>query len=141
MADGFKLNFPRVKVAKVATRAVRKAMETVARRETQRLKRSLSTPYPPASSPFKKPHRRTGNLQRGAKYIVNTRGVFQLVTSVGYGKFLQKGTRNMAPRHIVNAADVTRINKFIHKLAKAAVPDKRASRGFRIPRGATKGLG
>jgi len=62
MAQGFVLNFPRVRVAKVATRAVRKAKEIVARRETQKLKRSLSTPYPPVSRPFAKPHRRTGSL-------------------------------------------------------------------------------
>ena len=141
MAQGFVLTFPRVRVAKVATRAVRKAKEIVAQRETQKLKRSLSTPYPPASSAFAKPHRRTGRLQRGAKYQVDSRGNFQLVTKVVYGKFLQKGTRKMAPRHIVNAKDVTRIGKLIQRLAKAAVPDKRATRGFRIPRGAVKGLG
>jgi HK97 gp10 family phage protein len=69
------------------------------------IKRSISTPYPPASKPGKPPHRRTGRLKRSIKRFENKE---MLIVRIGtdesapYWRFLEAGTKFMAARPFLN---------------------------------------
>ncbi len=68
---------------------------------TKELRQSISTKYPPASSPGNPPHRRTGKLHASASTDTNERGQ-TVITTVGtnapYAGFLEEGTSRMAAR-------------------------------------------
>jgi len=82
------------------------------------LKVSVSTPYPPASSPGKPPHQRTGKLKNSITVTGTKDGL--TIRSVNYGLFLNEGTGTILPRPWVNKG-ITRNRAAITKIVKAEV--------------------
>jgi HK97 gp10 family phage protein len=63
-----------------------------------RIRRNLSTPYPPASDPGEYPHRRTGELRRSVQLQQGKTGTVRVGANVPHGRFLELGTSIMEPR-------------------------------------------
>lgn len=76
-------------------------MELAAAHIVRKIKASLNTPYPPASSPGEEPHRRTGTLRSSVDYWINRK---TLEVDIGvnidapYWQHLEFGTVNMEAR-------------------------------------------
>lgn len=89
--------------------AVAKGMETAGKVLAASTVRSISTPYPPASSPGQPPHRRSGGLAGAVGHRVSRKGsTVELSVGVPAGspvarqaQALQKGTARMAARPFV----------------------------------------
>jgi HK97 gp10 family phage protein len=66
-----------------------------------RIKKSIGTQYPPASSPGEPPHKRTGGLQNSVGYNVTVAGPsanLEVTATAPYAAYLEYGTENMAAR-------------------------------------------
>lgn len=103
-------------------------LEEAARSLAWHIRRSISTPYPPASEPGEPPHRRTGTLYRGVGSTVNRQTLVARIVvdrKVFYWKFLERGTSMMDPRPFVRPMVLKR--RRITKETVAAA----ARRGFR----------
>lgn len=77
-----------------------------------RVKRRVSTPYPPASSPGRPPHLRSGALMRSIRsQTVSGRGGVRLLltATVHYAGFLQRGTSRMAARPFLGLREDARV--------------------------------
>lgn len=87
---------------------IRKVMQerlvVVAKMLLEKLRRNISTPYPPASNPGEFPHLRTGNVRMGLTFHADFGGMRVFVTNdyrkKGHpiGKYLEEGTSIMAAR-------------------------------------------
>jgi len=62
------------------------------------VKLNIGEAYPPASSPHKSPHARTGALQRSIDYHMVGDGEGVVTTDSPYALYLELGTRKMEPR-------------------------------------------
>ena len=65
--------------------------------------RSISIPFPPASSPGNPPHLRTGKLKGSVRYEYSVKQL-ELIADIEYAKFLEFGTWKMAPRPFLRPA-------------------------------------
>jgi len=103
-------------------------MEQAVRSLAWHIRRSISTPYPPASDEGEPPHRRSGNLYRAVRHKVNRQTLKAYVIidpKAPYWKFLEKGTRFMGARPFVRPMVLAR-RKIIKQQVAAA-----GRRGFR----------
>ena len=72
-------------------RGRRRSMPKLAAKITAVLRKSLNTPYPPASVPPNKPHRRTGNLRdKTFAKAVNQYSV-RVYSQAHYSSFMEEG--------------------------------------------------
>lgn len=97
-----------------------------------------SKPFPPASQPFRPPHRRKGDHVAGLG-VTSSRGGISLRTNVTgnapHSKFLNEGTRNMFPRLtwepvLFQPGSTTIKKKWINAIALEARKLVRTSRGL-----------
>ena len=78
----------------------KKKAKGVGKKMLAEMVKSISTPYPPASSPGNPPHRRSGKLIKAVKNarVRETANSFVYSFSVPYLFFLEYGTKRMKPR-------------------------------------------
>jgi HK97 gp10 family phage protein len=67
-------------------------------------KEEISEPSPPTSEPGEAPHKHTGRLRASISHQVDKDALKAYVgTNVKYGKWLELGTKKMAPRPFLSA--------------------------------------
>jgi len=112
----------------VVRSAIADGIERAAIYVRRAMKRLISTPYPPASSPGEPPHRRTGNLYRNIDVFINRQ---TLVAYVGptedaeYGLYLEYGAprANLEPRPFMFKAlrqEAARVTNTLNRAAAIA---------------------
>lgn len=110
----------------------KRAAEKLAQELLVETKRSISTPYPPASTPGHPPHLRTGKL-RGSLYTRVWKGRDGWVATVGsnlnYSYWLEFGTRRMRPRPFLRPA----LAKIRARIISIIYPEFQSGGGGRRP--------
>jgi len=91
------------KAAGVALEAWETGLRSIQGQVKAEVQSLIDKSYPPASKPFRPPHKRTGRLQKGITVVVEkgTRGraaALVVKSSVPYGSYLEYGTIKMSPR-------------------------------------------
>lgn len=117
------LRFSVEKPERFAKRRVPGAAPALAEKMEQALRDAIDTPWPPASSPGRPPHLRTGFLHdhtvvRGSP--VSKSGTASIVIrGPQYGMtFLEGGTRNMAPRPYIKPTIFDQPSKWTKEFAR-----------------------
>jgi hypothetical protein len=92
-------------MSKVRARTAQ-VLDAQGRQSVENVKQSISTPYPPASSPGSAPHLRTGNLHEGVSHSTAAGGT-EVSTTITSSRaegdsrvpfWLENGTKKMAAR-------------------------------------------
>jgi len=91
-------------VKKACRNELRKRMPLVVEALRSAVVKAISTPCPPHSAPYTPPHAETGKLRQSIFGEVSEDGLTGIVgTPLEYGRFLEEGTRKMAPRPYLRA--------------------------------------
>lgn len=110
------------------------ALEWLGSGASTTMKGIISVPVFPRSLPGQPPRKETGRLQAGVGYALTggrgSRGVKVGAGTVKYAKFLEKGTRKMAPRPFVEVTTRYHVVRFRPVLV-AAITKRLAGAGMR----------
>jgi hypothetical protein len=78
-------------------------LDVVAEGSKERIKHSISTPYPPASQPGEPPHERSGELMRSIQAAAANKGQVSVFSDCPHAVFVEYGTERMAPRPFIGS--------------------------------------
>lgn len=94
-----RIEFKTRKVIRKNRRAQKLAFDQLAKEMQAAIRKPIRKPFPPASTPGRPPHRRTGFLHDNT--TVDRKGRVLFVRTPQYGVFLDGGTSRMAARPFI----------------------------------------
>lgn len=96
-----RIQFNTGRIIKRERRAMGMAFNAVVKKMQDRVRKKISTPYPPASTPGSHPHMRRPSIGLRAQFRVLRKGFKIFVRMPLYGAYLEGGTRRMKARPFV----------------------------------------